>query len=200
MRKLIVAAALVLAPSLAQAAQWEIDPVHSTVNFTVKHMMVSNVRGQFTKLNGMASWDKPDGSDAKIEVTIDANSIDTREPKRDAHLKSPDFLDAAKFPTLTFKSKKVEPSKTPGHLALTGELTIHGVTKEVTFDVVGPTPEQKAFGQVRVGADATTKINRKDFGLNWNKTIEAGGLLVGNEVTIEIAVEMVKKQAAKAER
>jgi polyisoprenoid-binding protein YceI len=200
-RKLMIGVALLAVPSLAQATEWDIDPVHSTVNFTVKHMAVSNVRGQFTKVTGSATWTKPDHSDAKVDVTVDASSIDTREPKRDGHLKSPDFFDVAKFPTLTFKSKRVEKSKEAGHLTLVGDLTIHGVTKEVAFDVTGPVPEQKSpFGDVRSGAEATAKINRKDFGLTWNKALETGGLLVGNDITLDINVELVKKAPVKAEK
>src|SRR5689334_12700501 len=140
-RKLIVATALVAAPALASANEYNVDPAHSTASFTVKHMMVSTVRGEFGKIAGTASWNKPDYSDASVDITIDASTIDTREPKRDAHLKSPDFFDVAKFPSLTFKSKHVTKGKEKGHLALVGDLTIHGVTKEVTFDVTQPAPE-----------------------------------------------------------
>jgi polyisoprenoid-binding protein YceI len=198
-RKLMMGIALLAVPSLAGAAEYDVDPSHSTVGFSVRHMMVSNVKGQFTKVTGTASWTKPDHSDAKVEVTIDANSINTNEPKRDGHLKSPDFFDTAKFPTLTFKSKKVEKG-TGDHLKLTGDLTIHGVTKEVTFDVV-PTAEVKnPFGGTSVGIEATAKINRKDFGLNWNKALEAGGVVVGNEVSIEIDAELAKKAPAQAKK
>ncbi len=122
-------------------------------------------------------------------------------PKRDGHLKSPDFFDVQKFPTLAFKSKRVEKSKTVGHLNVVGDLTIHGVTKEVTFDVTGPTQEQKTpWGSIAVGAEARTKINRTDFGLKWNKALEAGGVLVGEEVSIEISLELNKKPPLKAEK
>jgi polyisoprenoid-binding protein YceI len=200
-RKLLIGVALLAVPSLSQAAEWQIDPAHSTVSFSVKHMMVSNVHGTFGKVTGLASWNKPDHSDAQVDVTVDATSIDTREPKRDGHLKSPDFFDVQKYPTLTFKSKKVEKSKEAGHLTLVGDLTIHGVTKEVAFDVTGPAPETKSpFGDTRTGAEATAKVNRKDFGLNWNKALETGGVLVGTEVTIDINLELVKKAAVKAEK
>jgi polyisoprenoid-binding protein YceI len=198
-RTLAVTVALAVAPTLAHAAPWEIDPAHSSASFVVKHLMVSNVRGEFGKIKGSASWEKPDFSDAQVEVTIDATSIDTREPKRDAHLKSPDFFDVQKFPTLTFKSKRVEKGKEKGHLLLVGDLTIHGITKEVTFDVTGPTPEQKTpWGSTAVGADAHTKIKRSDFGLKWNKALETGGVVVGDEVALDINVELNKKAPLKA--
>ncbi|HEX9102223.1 MAG TPA: YceI family protein [Polyangia bacterium] len=197
----MLATMLVAAPALAHAADWAIDPAHSTAGFAVKHMMVSTVRGEFGKIGGTVSWTRPDYSDAKVDVTIDATTINTREPKRDAHLRSPDFFDVAKFPTLTFKSKRVEKAKEKGHVTLVGDLTIHGVTKEVAFDVTGPTPETKTpFGTIAIGAEAQAKINRKDFGLNWNKALEAGGVLVSEDVTIDINLELSKKPPMKAER
>ena len=200
LRTLVLAVALAATPALAHAADWNVDPMHSTASFTVKHMMVSTVRGEFGKMSGTASWSKPDFSDAKVDITIDATTIDTREPKRDAHLRSPDFFDVAKFPTLTFKSKRVTPGKA-GHLNLVGDLTIHGVTKEVTFDVTGPSQEMKTpFGTVAVGAEATTHINRKDFGLNWNKALEAGGVLVSENVDIDVNLELSRKPPLKAEK
>jgi len=202
LRTVALAIALVATPALAHAAEWTVDPAHSVASFTVKHMMVSTVRGEFGKMTGTASWSKPDYSDAQVDVTIDATTINTREPKRDAHLKSPDFFDVAKFPTLTFKSKRVEKAKEKGHVTLVGDLTIHGVTKEVAFDVTGPSPEMKTpFGTVAVGAEAKAKINRKDFGLNWNKPLEqAGGVLVSDEVNIDINLELSKKAPLKAEK
>jgi polyisoprenoid-binding protein YceI len=201
LRKLAFAAALIATPALAHAAEWDIDPSHSSVSFTVKHLMVSNVRGEFSKVKGSATWEKPDFSDAKVEVVIDAGSIDTREAKRDAHLKSPDFFDVQKFPTLTFKSKRVEKGKEKGHLTLVGDLTMHGVTKEVAFDVTGPTAEQKTpWGTTSVGADAKAKINRKDFGLGWNKALETGGVVVGEDVNIEIGLELSKTAPLKAQK
>jgi polyisoprenoid-binding protein YceI len=200
-RTLSLALALVAVPALANATEWTVDPAHSTASFSVKHMMVSTVRGEFGKITGTASWTKPDYSDAKVDMTIDATTVNTREPKRDAHLRSPDFFDVQKFPTLTFKSKRVEKGKEAGHVSLVGDLTIHGVTKEVTFDVTGPTPEMKTpFGTVAIGAEAKTKINRKDFGLNWNKALEAGGVLVSEDVNIDINLELSKKPPLKAER
>jgi len=171
--------------AFAQTSHWDIDPVHSVVSFSVRHMMMSNVRGEFTRLSGALEGIGGDVTTAKINVTIDPASVSTREPKRDAHLMSPDFFDVAKFPTLTFVSKKVARAG-DGKLKVTGDLTIHGV---------GPsTSEMKdPWGGTRVGAHATTTINRKDFGLLWNKALEAGGVLVGDEVAISIDVELVKK-------
>jgi len=178
---------------LAQSARWEIDPAHSNASFTVRHMMVSNVRGEFAKLNGGVDVVGDDPTTAKVAVTIDAASISTHEPKRDAHLRSADFFDVEKFPTITFTSKKVEPVG-EGRLKLVGDLTMHGVTKEVTLDVEGLTPAVKdPGGSLRVGAHATTRINRKDFGLLWNRALEAGGVLVGDEVSITLDVELIRK-------
>ena len=196
-----LALVFVCSPALVQAAEWTVDSTHSSASFTVKHMMVSTVRGEFGKITGTASWSKPDYSDAQVDMTVDATTVNTREPKRDAHLRSPDFFDVQKFPTLTFKSKRVEKSKEKGHVNLVGDLTIHGVTKEVTFDVTNPSPEMKTpFGTVAVGAEAKAKINRRDFGLNWNKALEAGGVLVSEDVNIDINLELSKKAPLKAER
>ena len=187
-RRLIIAAALALsAPALA--ATWQIDPAHSNVSFSVRHMMVSNVRGEFTKVSGSVEGDEKAPTQAVINATIDASSINTREEKRDTHLKSADFLDVAKYPTITFKSKKIEPSGA-AQFKVTGDLTLHGVTKEVVLDVSDVTPPIKdPMGKTRAGAHATTQIDRKDFGINWSKTMDGGGLLVGNDVDISIDVE-----------
>ncbi len=180
----------------AQAAAWTIDPAHTLAEFKVRHMMVSNVKGAFEKVSGSGFWDGRDLATAWVDVTIDAASINTREPQRDAHLRSADFLDVEKFPTLTFKSAKIGPAG-PGLATMAGDLTIHGVTKSVTLHVTGPTPIiTDPYGFRRVGASATTTINRKDFGLLWNQTLDAGGVVVGDEVTITIEVEMVKKAGA----
>jgi len=195
MRKLLIVVALGL-PSLARAATWTLDPAHTSVQFSVRHLMVSTVRGAFGKLTGTVQVDEKDLTRSKIQATIDAASIDTRIEKRDAHLKSPDFLDVAKYPTITFVSKKIEQGD-PGHFKVTGDLTLHGVTREVSLDVEGPTPEIKdPSGKVRAGAQATTKINRKDFGVTWNLALEAGGVAVSDEVTITIDVEATKETAA----
>lgn len=195
-RSLILGAALALVlPASAFAADYEIDPAHSSASFSVKHMMVSTVRGQFNKLSGTFLYDERNPSKSKLEATIDASSIDTNEPKRDEHLKSPDFFDVAKYPTITFKSTKVEKGA-KGHLKVTGDLTMHGVTKPVTLDVEGPTaPAKDPWGNVKVGATATTTVNRKDFGLNWNKALETGGVMVSDEVKITIDAELGQKKA-----
>jgi polyisoprenoid-binding protein YceI len=171
---------------------WNIDPVHSVAEFKVKHMMISNVKGQFTAVSGTLSLDEEDIRNSKIEATIDAASINTRDPQRDAHLKSADFFDVEKFPTLGFKSASIARSS-DGELLVEGELTIHGVTRNVRFDVEGPTaPGKDPWGNTRIGISATTKINRKDFGLIWNAALETGGILVGEDVTITLDVQLVK--------
>jgi len=187
-RRLLIAAAVALsAPALA--ATWQIDPAHSNVSFSVRHMMVSNVRGEFTKVSGTVEGDEKTPAQAVITATIDATSINTREAKRDDHLKSPDFLDVAKYPTIIFKSKKIEPSGS-GQFKVTGDLTLHGVTKEVVLDVSDVTaPIKDPMGKTRAGAQASTKIDRKDFGINWSKVIDGGGLMVGDEVAISVDVE-----------
>jgi polyisoprenoid-binding protein YceI len=195
MRKLLIAVALTL-PAFARAATWSLDPAHTSVQFSVRHLMVSTVRGAFGKVSGTVAVDEKDLTRSKIQATIDAASIDTRVEKRDTHLKSPDFLDVAKYPTITFVSKKIEQAS-PGHFKVTGDLTLHGVTREVSLDVEGPTPEIKdSRGNIRAGAEATTTINRKDFGLTWNQVLEAGGVAVGDEVKITIDVEATKEAAA----
>jgi len=171
---------------------WNIDPVHSVAEFKVKHMMISNVKGQFTSVSGLLALDEDDLANSSVEASIEAASINTRDAQRDAHLKSPDFFDVEKFPTLSFKSSRVQRTG-DGELAVKGDLTIHGVTRPVAFAVEGPTTAAKdPWGNTRVGLSATTKINRKDFGLTWNAALETGGILVGDEVTITLDVEFVK--------
>lgn len=198
LRVAVVAAAVVLTslvPSGVRAADtYEIDPAHTSVQFSIRHMMISNVRGEFTKLSGKATGDVASPTAASVEATIDATSIDTRNEKRDEHLRSPDFLDTAKFPTMTFKSTKVE--KAGDAWKLHGDLTLHGVTKPVVLDVTNVTaPIKDPGGNTRIGAQATTKINRQDFGIIFNKTLDGGGMLVGDEISITIDVEVVKKGA-----
>lgn len=182
-----------LVPVASRAADtYEIDAAHSSVQFSVRHMMISNVRGAFTKLSGKAVGDVADPTAAVVEATIESASVDTRNEKRDDHLRKPDFLDVAKFPTITFKSTKV--AKAGDAWKLTGDLTLHGVTKPVVLDVINVTPPIKdPWGNTRIGASATTKINRQDFGIVFNKTLDGGGLLVGDEITITIDVEVMKK-------
>jgi polyisoprenoid-binding protein YceI len=176
----------------ATTTTWKIDPVHSVAEFKVKHLMIANVKGQFTGVSGALSLDENDLIHSRVEATIDAASINTRESQRDAHLKSPDFFDVEKFPTLSFHSTHVS-RNADGELQVAGDLTIHGVTRNVTFEVEGPTPPTKdPWGNTRVGLSATTKISRKDFGLTWNTALETGGILIGDEVTITLDVEFVK--------
>jgi len=198
MRKLSILAVLLVlgVPALAIAAAWEFDAAHSAVQFKVRHLMVSNVRGDFEQVSATVHYDEKDISRSRAEVTIDANSINTRIKQRDDHLRSADFLDAAKYPAITFKSKRVEKAG-EGRLKVTGDLTLRGVTKEVVLVVEGPAPAIKDMqGNVRVGGQATTKINRKDFGLTWNKALEAGGVVVGDEVEIVIDLEIYRKPGA----
>lgn len=183
-------------PTIPQAATgtttWNIDPIHSSAEFKVKHMMISHVKGHFSKLTGDLTLDESDLAKAYVEASIDAASIETRDAQRDAHLRSADFLDAEKFPALTFKSGRIRIVR-DGELSVEGSLTIHGVTRDVVFAVEGPTPPTKdPWGNTRVAVTATTKINRKDYGLTWNATLETGGILVGDEVTITLEVEFVK--------
>jgi polyisoprenoid-binding protein YceI len=171
---------------------WNLDPVHSVAEFKVKHMMISNVKGQFTGIKGMLTLDEANVIDSYVEASIEAASINTRDPQRDAHLKSADFFDVDKFPSLSFKSTRVSRAG-DGELAVTGNLTIHGITRNVVFTVEGPTPPAKdPWGNTRLGLSASTKINRKDFGLTWNAALETGGILLGDEVTITLEVQFVK--------
>jgi polyisoprenoid-binding protein YceI len=193
-RTLIALVVVIAAPLAASADTWQIDPVHTTVGFTVRHMTISSVRGQFDKVAGTISANSNDPASAVIEATIDTASIDTRSADRDSDLKSPNFLDVAKYPTMTFKSKKVEAAG-PGKYKVVGDLTLHGVTKEVTLAVeVAGAPIKDPWGNTRAGAFATTTISRKDFGLMWNKIIETGGAVIGDAVSVEINVEAVKKK------
>ena len=178
------------APGFASASEWDIDPVHSEVGFKVKHLMVSNVRGRFTKFAGHLTLNDKDVTKSKVDVSIDIGSIDTGNEKRDGHLKSPDFFAAAKHPKMTFKSTKVS-SAGAGKLKVDGTLTIRGTTKPVVLLVEGPTDAVKdPWGNVKRGVSATTTISRKAFGLKWNKLTEAGGVVVGDEVTIALEIEL----------
>jgi polyisoprenoid-binding protein YceI len=180
-------------PAFAFASTWTIDPDHSNIGFKVKHLMVSNVKGSFDKHTGVVEINDEDITKSKVEVSIDTNSINTNVEKRDEHLRSADFFDVAKFPTMTFVSKKVAKAG-KDKLKVTGDLTLHGVTQEVVLDIEGPTQESKdPWGVIRKGATASTKINRKDFGLVWNAALETGGVAVGEEITITLEIEMIKK-------
>ena len=171
---------------------WNIDPVHSNALFKVKHMMISNVRGEFTAIKGSLLFDQENVEKSCVEAEIDAASINTKDPQRDAHLKSRDFFDVERFSTLSFRSSNVSKSSN-GEFAVAGELTIHGVTRHVVFSVEGPSaPAKDPWGNTRIGLSATTRINRKDFGLTWNAALETGGILVGDEVAITLDVQFIK--------
>jgi polyisoprenoid-binding protein YceI len=189
-----LAAALSL-PAAAATTTWQIDPAHTAAQFAVKHLMISTVRGQFKGVTGSVNWDDQDITKSTVDVTIDAKTVDTSEPQRDNDLRSEKFFEVAKYPTITFKSKKVEPISA-GKLKVTGDLTIHGVTKEVVLDVEGPTaPIKDPWGNTRVALNATTKVNRQDYGVKWNANIDGGGVVVGDDVNITIDLEMIKKAA-----
>jgi polyisoprenoid-binding protein YceI len=171
---------------------WNIDPAHSVAEFEVKHMMIANVKGQFSKVSGVLVRDESNPANDRVEATIEAASIHTRDEQRDAHLKSADFFHVEKFPTLHFKSTGIKVVG-EGELSVEGDLTIRGVTRKVRFAVEGPTlPTKDPWGNTRVAISASTKINRKDFGLTWNAALETGGILVGDDVTITLDAEFVK--------
>lgn len=173
-------------------SQFKIDPSHSTASFTIKHMMISKVHGAFEKLTGSLEYDFNNPTKARFEVEIAAASINTREEARDKHLRSPDFFDVEQYPAILFRSTSVE--RAGDQLKVVGDLTIHGVTRPVTLAVEGPSEEMKdPWGNIKIGLSATTKIKRKDFGLNWNAALEAGGFLVGDEVTMSVDVQYVKQ-------
>ena len=176
--------------------QWQLDPAHSAAHFSVRHLMISNVRGEFGKVSGNVVLDPSDPTKSTVEVSVDTATIDTREPQRDEHLRSADFLDVANHPAITFRSKRITAAGAD-RFKVTGDLTIRGTTREVTLDVEGPTPPIKdPWGNVRTGVSATTKINRKDFGLVWNALTETGGVVVGDEVSITFEAELVQKAPA----
>jgi polyisoprenoid-binding protein YceI len=183
-----IAAALAL-PAAAATSDWTVDPAHSAAQFAVKHLAISTVRGAFTKVQGTVQFDDQDITKSVVDVTIDASSVDTREPNRDKDLRSDHFFDVEHFPTITFKSKKVE-QVSPGKLKITGDLTMHGTTKEVVLDVDGPSaPIKDPWGNQRMGINASTKINRKDFGIGANY----GSAMIGEDITITIDSEIFHK-------
>jgi polyisoprenoid-binding protein YceI len=171
---------------------YKIDPAHSSAQFVVRHMMITNVRGAFSDIQGTIAWDPADPGLTKVDAVIDATTINTQEPARDTHLKSADFLDVEKYPAITFKSTSAA-SAGEGELNVTGDLTIHGVTKPVVLKVEGPTAERKdPWGNTRIGASASTKIKRREFGLTWNAALETGGFLVGDDLKIEIEISLIQ--------
>jgi len=185
----LVTALAMAATAAAQAGNWQIDPFHSTAQFAVRHLAVSTVRGAFTKVTGSAKYDPADPTKTSLDATIDAASVDTRVEMRDNDLRSPNFLDVQKYPTITFHSKQVKASGS-GKLQITGDLTLHGVTKEVVLDVDGPTAAiNDPMGNQRIGASATTKLSRKEFGVN------GGAAVAGDELSITIDVELIQPKA-----
>lgn len=193
--RIAVAAALatfLTMPAVAGNPTWKIDPSHSSAQFSVRHMEISTVRGQFSKVSGTIIYDDADVSKSSVDVTIDATTVDTREPNRDKDIRGADFLDVDKFPTMSFKSTKVE-KVSDGKLKVTGDLTIRGVTKSAVLEVDGPSsPIKDPWGNRRMAASAKTNINRQDFGVKWSQTLDNGGLVVANEVAITLDVEMIQ--------
>ena len=177
---------------------WKIDPTHSQITFTVRHMMIANVRGRFENFTGTVDFNEADPARSTVNVQIEAASINTRESQRDGHLKSPDFLNAAEFPYLTFKSKRIEKID-EAHGRIVGDLFIHGLAREVVLEAEYNGQAKSPYGQVSAGFAATTKLNRKDWGLNWNVALETGGWLVGDDIKIDIELEIVKQPEAERE-
>ena len=170
---------------------WKIDPAHTEVGFSVKHLMISTVRGRFADVRGTITLDETDLANASVEAEIVTASIDTRQEQRDAHLRSPDFFEVERFPTITFRSRRVEPAK-GDRVRVTGELTIRGVTREVVLEVTDEGRGKDPWGGDRLAFSATTTIDRREFGLTWNQALETGGVLVSNEIKISIDVQAVK--------
>jgi polyisoprenoid-binding protein YceI len=184
---------LLSAGAFAQSAEWTIDPNHSTAQFTVRHMGISNVTGSFTKVSGTATIDDSDLTKSQVQASIDVNSVDTRVEARDKDLRSPNFFDVAKYPTIEFKSTKIV--KNGDKLQLIGDLTIHGTTRSVTLDVDGPTAANTdPYGNLRRGLSASTTINRQDYGLRWNNRMGTGEAIVGDIVKIQIDAELIRKK------
>jgi polyisoprenoid-binding protein YceI len=199
MKRILLTALVLVFPLLAFSAEYSIDPNHSSAQFTVRHLMVSNVKGAFSKVTGTISYDPTNLATSSVDAVIDTSTVDTRQPQRDADLRSPNFFDVAKYPTIEFKSTQFY--REGNQLKVKGDLTMHGVTKPVVLDVDGPSPEVKdPWGNQRLGASISTKINRHDWGLNYSKTMETGGVVVGDEITISIDLEAVRKKAESAEK
>ncbi len=184
--------ALTAAAASAQVSKWQIDPAHSEADFTIKHMGISNVHGRFGNINGTLSLDEKDITKSTVNATVDITTVDTGVAQRDQHLKSPDFFDVAKFPQMTFVSKSL--SNSGGQLQLTGDLTMHGVTKSVTLALEGPSKEQlDPYGKTRRAFSATTTIHRQDYGLVWNGNLKSGDTVVGDDVKVELDIELIKQ-------
>jgi polyisoprenoid-binding protein YceI len=184
------------AATLGNVTTWQVDPAHTHVEFAVKHLMIASVRGRFSEITGIVSVPNNDFSRAQVDATIGVASVDTREPQRDAHLKSPDFFEVDKYPTMTFRSRRVEhASRDPNQYRLVGDLTLHGVTKEVVLEVTLEGLAKDPYGNNRAGFSATGKLSRKEFGLGWNQLLETGGVVVGDEIKISIDSQVVMKPA-----
>ena len=197
-RSSLVAVVLSLSlPVAAAPTSWTVDSGHSSAHFSVRHMVVSNVRGELGKVTGTLTLDKDDVTKSSVEATIDVTAISTRDEKRDGHLKSPDFFDTATHPTITFKSTSVT-SAGAGKLKVSGNLTMRGVTKPVVLDVEGPSEAVTAWGKTKTGFSATTKLDRQAFGVAFSKVLDNGGAVVGNEVSVQLDLEFDKVEAAKA--
>jgi polyisoprenoid-binding protein YceI len=179
-------------PAPGTVTTWNIDPAHSAAEFKVKHMMIANVKGKFTGLSGLLKLDETDYTHSTVEASIPAASLSTGDEQRDGHLKSADFFDVEKFPTLSFKSTNIDSEGGPNY-SVTGDLTIHGVTKSITLSIEDVSqPSKDPWGNQRIGLSGSTKIKRKDFGLVWNTALETGGVLVGEDVTISLDVQFIK--------
>jgi polyisoprenoid-binding protein YceI len=190
MRRIVPLVLALALPGLAPASSWELDPAHTAVQFAIRHLMVSTVRGRFDDVKGTVTLDEADPTKSSVAATIEAASIDTGNAKRDAHLREPDFLDVARYPQITFTSKRVAAAG-ENRWKVTGDLTLHGVTKEVVLDVEGsPKPTSDGRGNPKLGGIATTKIKRSDFGVTWNKPLDMGGVVLGDELNVTIDVEL----------
>jgi polyisoprenoid-binding protein YceI len=180
-------------PAPGTVSTWNLDPAHSVAEFKVKHMMISNVKGSFSGLAGVLKLDETDYTHSTVEASVSIASLKTGDDQRDGHLKSADFFDAEKFPTLTFKSTNIDSTGGPNY-TVAGDFTLHGITKQITLAVEDISePSKDPWGNQRIGLSASTKINRKDFGLTWNSALEAGGVLVGEEVTITLEIQFIKQ-------
>ena len=193
--RILAVGLMLIAPRLASAATWNIDPDHSSVGFSIRHLMVSNVKGNFDRFSGTVDLDDKNITASKVTATIDASSIDTRVQKRDDHLRSPDFFDVAKYPEISFVSKRWSRAAN-GKLKVSGDLTMHGVTRTVVLNVAPFSKETRdPWGNTRRGTTATATINRKDFGIDWNKGLDTGGLMIGDQVEITLEIEMTLSKA-----
>lgn len=190
----LICAGLLSVPAAAQDVEWRIDTFHSAAHFSVRHLMISTVRGDFSGIKGTAHYDPKRPTAAKVEATIDCSTVNTGVAKRDDQMKGPDFFEVKRYPTMRFVSKRVQQAGA-GKLKITGDLTINATTRSVTLDVDGPSGEVRdAQGRTKIGLSATTKINRKDFGIIWNETLDTGGVALADEVTITMDIELIKQQ------